>query len=107
MFLDLKDPVPTDAEQCELTDRRKVDEEPGTQILTQSARLRDGHIGVRLHCPRRARCAGKLNGVRYRVAAAREQDGARAGRAARGAVVTARESGAQGRRDRDRRVRVR
>ena len=29
VFLDLKDPVPTDAEQCELTDRRKVDEEPG------------------------------------------------------------------------------
>ena len=67
VFLDLKDPVPNDAENCELIDRRKVDEEPGTEILTSSARLRDGHIGVRLHCPRKARCAGTLNHVRYRI----------------------------------------
>jgi Ca2+-binding RTX toxin-like protein len=106
VFVDLKDPVPTDAEQCELIDRRKVDEEPGTQILTKRARLRGGHIGVRLYCPRKARCAGKLNRVRYRM---------RPGKSAtvhvtarRGAVVvSSREDGRKGAETVTARVRVR
>jgi hypothetical protein len=106
VFLDLKDPVPTDAEQCELTDRRKVDEEPGTQILTKSARLRDGHIGVRLHCPRKAHCAGTLNGVRYRVAPRASRIVRVSGR--RGVtVVTEREKGRKGAETVTARVRVR
>jgi hypothetical protein len=107
VFLDLKDPVPTDAEACELIDRRKVDEEPGTQILTKSARLRGGHIGVRLHCPRKARCKGTLNGVRYGI----RPDASETVRVAahrRGAlVVTSREAGRKGAETVIGRVRVR
>jgi hypothetical protein len=95
VFLDLKDPVPTDAEACELIDRRKVDEEPGTQILTKRARLRGGHIGVRLHCPRKARCSGTLNRVRYRIRSGRSATVRIAAR--RGVtVVTSREAGRKG-----------
>jgi hypothetical protein len=106
VFLDLKDPVPTDAESCELIDRRKVDEEPGTQIRTKSARLHGGHIGVRLHCPRKAHCSGTLNGVRYRIrprASATVRVGARRGVT----VVTAREKGRRGAETVISRVRVR
>jgi hypothetical protein len=106
VFLDLKDPVPNDAESCELIDRRKVDEEPGTRILTSSARLRGGHIGVRLHCPRKAHCAGTLNGVRYRVPARASRTVRVSGR--RGVtVVTAREKGRKGAETVVARVRVR
>ena len=106
VFLDLKDPVPTDSEACELIDRRKVDEEPGTQILTKSARLRDGHIGVRLHCPRKARCSGTLNGVRYRIRPRATKTVRVAAR--RGVtVVTSREAGRKGAETVISRVRVR
>jgi hypothetical protein len=107
VFLDLKDPNPNDAEDCELIDRRKVDEEPGTEILTASARLRGGHIGVRLHCPRKAHCSGKLNGVRYRVRTGASKT-VRVPASRKGVVVlTAREDGRKGAETVIRRVRVR
>jgi hypothetical protein len=52
VFLDLEDPNPNDAENCESIDRRKVDEEPGARILSARARVRRGRAGVRLLCPR-------------------------------------------------------
>jgi hypothetical protein len=107
VFVDLKDPVPNDAENCELIDRRKVDEEPGTEILTKSARLRDGHIGVRLHCPRKARCSGALNGVRYRIRPGASKT-VRVPVTRRGVVVvTSREDGRKGAETVVSRVRVR
>jgi Ca2+-binding RTX toxin-like protein len=113
VLLDLKDPNPTDAENCESIDRRKVDEEPGTRILSAGARVRDGRAGVRLRCPRAVHqaCAGTLTlaarhaaSARYRIAAGRSAvvavpvgatDAARVRRAAHGlvAVATSRERG--------------
>jgi Ca2+-binding RTX toxin-like protein len=107
VFLDLKDPVPNDAENCELIDRRKVDEEPGTEILTSSARLRDGQIGVHLHCPRKARCAGTLNHVRYGIRP-RASTTVRVPTRHKGlVVVTSREAGRKGAETVVARVRVR
>jgi hypothetical protein len=116
VLLDLKDPNPLDAENCESIDRRAVDEEPGTQIASAGTRVRDGRAGVRVHCPRvvHRACAGTLTlalrhagSARYRVVAGRSAvvtvavgaaDAARVRRAAHGltAVVTSREHGLKG-----------
>jgi hypothetical protein len=116
VFLDLKDPAPHDAESCELIDRRKVDEEPGTKILTARARVRAGLAAVRLRCPRKVhrRCAGRLTlklrdarTSRYSVRAGHQRrvtlrltaaDAARVDHARHGliAVITSREQGRKG-----------
>jgi RTX calcium-binding nonapeptide repeat (4 copies) len=107
VFLDLKDPNPNDAASCELIDRRKVDEEPGTRILSAGARVRGGRAGVRLLCPRvvHRACAGTLTlaapraaSARYRIAAGRSATVRVAVGAAHGstAVVTSRERGLKG-----------
>ena len=95
------------AENCEVIDRRKVDEEPGTEILTTSAHLRDGHIGVRLHCPRKARCSGALNGVRYGIRSGASKTVRVPVRRRGTVVVTAREDGRKGAETVIARVRVR
>jgi hypothetical protein len=127
VFLDLKDPNPSDAENCELIDRRKVDEEPGTRILSAGARVRGGRVGVRMLCPHAVHraCAGTLTfaaphaaSAHYRIAAGASAivrvavstaDTARARRAAHGstAVVTSRERGLKGAETVIRRVRLR
>jgi Ca2+-binding RTX toxin-like protein len=115
VFLDLKDPNPDDAENCELIDRRKVDEEPGTQILTASARVHSGGVALRLHCPRHAGCAGKLSltgGVRgserYHVRPGATETVRVAVRGAgRTAVATATEKGRKGAETVIRRVKLR
>jgi hypothetical protein len=116
VFLDLKDPNPNDAVNCESIDRRKVDEEPGTRILSAGARVRGGRAAVRLLCPRAVHraCAGRLTlglrhsaSARYRIAAGHSgvvavavnaADAARAHRAAHGltAVARSRERGLKG-----------
>jgi hypothetical protein len=127
VFLDLRDPNPNDAENCELIDRRKVDEEPGTRIVNAGARVRGGRVGVRLLCPRAVHraCAGTLTlaaphaaGAHYRIGAGASAivrvavsaaDAARAHRAAHGsaAVVTSRERGLKGAETVIRRIRLR
>jgi hypothetical protein len=116
VFLDLKDPNPNDAVNCESIDRRKVNEEPGTRILSAGARVRGGRAAVRLLCPRAVHraCAGRLTlgvrhaaSARYRIVAGHSgvvavavnaADAARAHRAAHGltAVATSRERGLKG-----------
>jgi hypothetical protein len=86
VLLDLKDPVPTDADQCELIDRRKVDEEPGTQILT--------------------RRAGTLNGVPYRIRSRHSASVRVAAGHGRTLVVTAKEKGRKGAETVIRRIRL-
>ena len=83
MLLDLHDPNPTDAQGCELIDRRAVDEEPATRILSTSARVSRRVAAVGLGCPSAVHraCAGKLaltvgrgrtlGSVVYRLAAGR------------------------------------
>jgi RTX calcium-binding nonapeptide repeat (4 copies) len=62
VFLDLTDPNPDDAQNCELIDRRAIREEAATVIASSRARLRDGRLGVKLRCPRKVgrACAGEL-----------------------------------------------
>ena len=63
--LDLKDPSPDDAKDCELIDRRAVDEEPATAVSPASSRLSGGAVAVRVTCPRAVgrTCAGRLTAV--------------------------------------------
>jgi hypothetical protein len=115
VFLDLKDPNPNDAENCELIDRRKVDEESGTEILTTSARERDGRVPVRLHCPRGSRCSGTLaltggarGSERYRIRpGATKTVRVPVRGSGRSAVATATEKGRKGAETVIRRLRVR
>jgi hypothetical protein len=117
--LDLKDPNPDDAENCETIGRRAVDEEPATVIATTRARVRNGRVGLRVRCPRAVgrACAGTLAlarlgarsaaAARYRIRQGRTAtvrirlrtaDAARVRRARRGltAVATSRERGRKG-----------
>ena len=61
-FIDLTDPFPVDLDQCELLDRRAVDEEPATVIVTGHARSDHGEVPIRLRCPRAVgrACGGGL-----------------------------------------------
>jgi len=82
VFLDLTDPNPDDAQNCESIDRRAVGEEAATVIASRSARLAGRRVGVRIRCPRAVgrACAGTLTlalrsdgarepaRVRYRIA---------------------------------------
>ena len=63
--LDLKDPSPDDAKDCEFIDRRAVDEEPATAVSPASSRLSGGAVAVRVTCPRAVgrTCAGRLTAV--------------------------------------------
>ena len=65
MRLDLKDPSPDDAKDCELIDRRAVNEEPATVVSPASSRLSGGAVAVRVTCPRAVgrTCAGRLTAV--------------------------------------------
>jgi hypothetical protein len=115
--LDLKDPNPDDAQNCETIGRRAVDEEPATVIATTRALVRNGRVGLRVLCPRAVgrECAGTLELVlarvtrsaRYRIPQGRAgsvrirlraADVARVRRARRGltAVATSREQGLKG-----------
>jgi Ca2+-binding RTX toxin-like protein len=60
--LDLKDPSPDDAKDCELIDRRAVDEEPATVIAAASTHVAGDAVAVRVTCPRAVgrTCAGRL-----------------------------------------------
>jgi Ca2+-binding RTX toxin-like protein len=61
--LDLKDPNPDDAKDCELIDRRAVNEEAATSVSAASTRLRGAGVTVRVSCPRAVHrtCAGHLS----------------------------------------------
>jgi hypothetical protein len=60
--LDLKDPSPDDAKDCELIDRRAVNEERATAIAEASSHLAGEAVAVRVSCPRAVgrACAGRL-----------------------------------------------
>jgi hypothetical protein len=60
--LDLKDPNPDDAQDCELIDRRAVDEEAMTHIAPASSHVGGGRLAVRVGCPKAVgrTCAGRL-----------------------------------------------
>jgi Ca2+-binding RTX toxin-like protein len=114
VLLDLRDPNPTDAQACELIDRRAVDEEPATRILTPSARVSRHVAAFRLGCPRAVHrvCAGKLaltvgrspirGSAAYRMSAGRDRvvhvaiSNLRGPRHAVVATVTSREEGLKG-----------
>jgi Ca2+-binding RTX toxin-like protein len=128
--LDLKDPNPDDAQNCETINRRAVDEEPATAIATTRALVRNGRVGLRVRCPRAVgrACAGTLDlalagarsarSARYRIQEGRAAtvrirlrtaDAARVRRARRGltAVATSRERGLKGDETVIRRLRLR
>jgi hypothetical protein len=60
--LDLHDPNPDDFQNCELIDRRAVNEEPATVISKASSHLAGAAVAVRVTCPRAVgrTCSGRL-----------------------------------------------
>ncbi len=123
-LLDLHDPNPSDAQDCELIDRRAVDEEAATRILTTSTRVSRRVAALVVGCPRAVHrtCAGRLTlavgrgrtvgSAGYRLAAGRNRTvhvlltsmlNLRRGL---GATVTSREAGLKGSETVIRRIRL-